>query len=278
MKQYLDLLRKICFDGEEKESRAVLQSTGTKPKTRSIFGYQCRYDLREGFPIVTTKHVPFRQVAVELIWFLRGDTNISYLRGHGVKIWDQWADCNGELGPIYGKKWRKWEGGYGEQVDQIAELLKGIEEVKADPTASASRRLIVTSWNPSDVKEFKGPSGCHTLCQFYVLNGRLSCHLYQRSADAFLGVPWNISCYALLTELVAKVTKLEAYEFIHTFGDAHVYENHFEQVADQMSREPKKLPRLIIEEPLDNLDRIFPSQLRLLNYQHCPRLTGEVAV
>jgi thymidylate synthase len=228
MKQYLELLRLIYEKGEEKASRAVLESTGTKPKTRSIFGYQNRYDLTEGFPLVTTKTIPFRQVVVELLWFLSGSTNVDYLRRHGVKIWDQWADECGDLGPIYGKQWRAWEGGDGRKVDQIAKLLKGIEQVKSDATASASRRLILSAWNPADLSKIYGPSACHTFCQFYLNKGRLSCQLYQRSADMFLGVPWNIASYALLTHLVAAVTGLEAFEFIHTFGDAHIYENHFE--------------------------------------------------
>ncbi len=244
MKQYLDLLRLVYEQGEEKASRATLQSTGTKPKTRSIFGYQTRYDLTEGFPLVTTKSLPFRQVVVELLWFLTGSTNVDYLHRHGVKIWDQWADETGDLGPIYGKQWRAWEGGDGHKVDQVAELLKGIEQVKNDPTASAARRLILTAWNPADVPKIKGPSACHTFCQFNMNRGRLSCQLYQRSADLFLGVPWNIASYALLTHLVAKVTGLEAFEFIHTFGDAHIYENHLEQVSEQLRRRAVSAPQI----------------------------------
>src|SRR4051812_27712521 len=212
MRQYLDLLRLVYERGEEKASRAVLESTGTKPKTRSLFGYQNRYDLTQGFPLVTTKTVPFRQVVVELLWFLSGSTNVADLKRHNVKIWDQWADEDGELGPIYGKQWRGWEGGDGRRVDQVAELLRGIEQVKADPTASAARRLILTAWNPADLPKIHGPSGCHTLCQFSMNRGRLSCQLYQRSADLFLGVPWNIARYALLTHLPANVTGLEAPE------------------------------------------------------------------
>jgi thymidylate synthase len=278
VKQYLDLLRLVYEQGEEKASRAVLESTGTKPKTKSIFGYQCRYNLAEGFPLVTTKSVPFKQVAVELLWFLSGSTNVSGLRRHGVKIWDQWADATGELGPIYGKQWRDWGGGDGRRVDQIAELLKGIEEVKRDPTASPARRLILTAWNPADLPKINGPSGCHTLCQFHMNNGRLSCQLYQRSADLFLGVPWNIASYSLLTHLVAKVTGLEPFEFIHTFGDAHIYENHLEQVAEQLSRRPFPLPKLEIDDSVISLDELRPEQMRLVGYQHHPRLSGEVAV
>lgn len=278
MKQYLDLLRLVYEHGEEKASRAVLESTGNKPKTKSVFGYQSRYDLTEGFPLVTTKWVPFKQVAVELLWFLSGSTNVADLRRYGVKIWDQWADVRGELGPIYGKQWRDWDGGDGQKVDQVADLLKGIEEVKRDPTASAARRLILTAWNPADLPKIHGPSGCHTMCQFYMNNGRLSCQLYQRSADMFLGVPWNIASYALLTHLVARVTGLEPFEFIHTFGDAHIYENHLDQVAEQLSRQPFPLPRLEIDDSVRSLDGLAPEQFRVVGYQHHPRLSGEVAV
>jgi thymidylate synthase len=278
VKQYLDLLRLVYEHGEEKASRAVLESTGTKPKTRSVFGYQNRYRLADGFPLVTTKSVPFRQVVVELLWFLSGSTNVAYLHRHGVKIWDQWTDQNGDLGPIYGKQWRDWEGGDGRRVDQVAELLSGIEQVKRDPTASAGRRLILTAWNPADLPKIHGPSGCHTFCQFYINNGRLSCQLYQRSADLFLGVPWNIASYALLTHLIARVTGLEAYEFIHTFGDAHIYENHLQQVAEQLTRQPYPLPRLVIDESVRGLDGLVPEQFRLEGYQHHSRLSAEVAV
>lgn len=278
MKQYLELLRLISEKGEEKASRAVLESTGTKPKTRSIFGYQNRYDLTEGFPLVTTKTIPFRQVVVELLWFLSGSTNVEYLHRHGVKIWDQWADEKGDLGPVYGKQWRAWESGDGQKIDQIAELLKGIEQVKTDPTASASRRLILSAWNPADIPKTRGPSACHTFCQFYINNGRLSCQLYQRSADMFLGVPWNVASYALLTHLAAAVTGLEAFELIHTFGDAHIYENHFEQVAEQLKRTPFPLPRLVIDDCIKGIDGLTPDQFRLVGYQHHPRLTGEVAI
>ena len=278
MKQYLDLLRLVYEQGEEKASRAVLESTGTKPKTRSVFGYQNRYNLTEGFPLVTTKKMPFKQVVVEVLWFLSGSTNVAYLHEHGVKIWDQWADDNGDLGPIYGKQWRDWEGGEGRRVDQVAELLNGIEQVKRDPTASAARRLILSAWNPADLAKIKGPSGCHTFCQFYMNKGRLSCQLYQRSADMFLGVPWNIASYALLTHLVAKVTGLEAYEFIHSFGDAHIYENHFDQVSEQLTRSPLPLAKLVIDESVSSLEGLTPDQFRLAGYQHHPRLSGEVAV
>jgi thymidylate synthase len=278
VRQYIDLLRLILERGEEKASRAVLESTGEKPKTRSIFGHQNRYDLTEGFPLVTTKAMPFRQVVVELLWFLSGSTHLEFLHGYGVKIWDEWADEKGELGPIYGRQWRAWEGSDGHKVDQIAELLEGIDQVKKDPTATAARRLILTAWNPADLSKIRGPSGCHTLCQFYINRGRLSCQLYQRSADMFLGVPWNIASYAVLTHLVAKVTGLEAYEFIHTFGDAHIYENHLDQVAEQLRREPFPLPTLVIDDGVTNLDGLTPDQFRVVGYKHHPRLTGEVAV
>jgi thymidylate synthase len=278
VRQYLDLLRHVYQNGEEKASRAVLESTGTKPKTKSVFGYQNRYDLREGFPLVTTKKMPFKQVVVEVLWFLSGSTNVAYLHKHGVKIWDQWADDNGDLGPIYGKQWRDWEGGEGRRVDQVAELLKGIEQVKRDPTASAARRLILSAWNPADLSKIKGPSGCHTFCQFYMNNGRLSCQLYQRSADMFLGVPWNIASYALLTHLIAKITGLEAFEFIHCFGDAHIYENHFQQVSEQLARSPLPLAKLVIDEGVNSLEGLTPDQFLLVGYQHHPRLSGEVAV
>ncbi|WZO98470.1 thymidylate synthase [Isosphaeraceae bacterium EP7] len=278
MQQYLDLLRHVMEQGEETGSRAVLQSTGTKPRTRSVFGYQNRYNLADGFPLVTTKAMPFRQVAVEVLWFLSGSTNLAYLRENNVKIWDQWADANGDLGPIYGKQWRDWEGDDGRHVDQVAELLKGIEQVKADPTASAARRLILTAWNPAALPKIKGPSGCHTLCQFNLKRGRLSCHLYQRSADLFLGVPWNIASYALLTHLLARISGLEAHEFIHSFGDAHIYENHFDQVERQLSREPHPLPRLVIDDSVTSLSNLNPDQFRVEGYTSHPRLSGEVAI
>jgi thymidylate synthase len=278
MKQYLELLRFVFEHGEEKHSRAVLKS-GEKPRTRSVFGYQNRYDLRAGFPLVTTRRIPFRQVVVELIWFLRGSTSVRFLQEHGVTIWDEWADpVTGELGPIYGKQWRDWEGAGGRRVDQVAELLRGIAAVRADPTAPAARRLIVTAWNPADLGQVKGPSGCHTLCQFSVSGNRLSCQLYQRSADLFLGVPWNIACYALLTHLVARVTGLAVHEFIHTFGDAHIYANHFDVVARQLERAPFPLPQLELDPGIKSLDALSLDQFTLHDYRCHPPLKGEVAV
>jgi len=277
MRQYLDLLRRVYENGEDQPSRSVLESTGEKPNTRSVFGYQCRYDLREGFPLVTTKYVPFRQVAAELAWFLSGSTCVDQLHRSNVRIWDQWASEEGDLGPIYGKLWRDWQG-YDGCVDQIAELVAGIRAVAKDPQDSRARRLILTSWDPSAMRQVKGPSGCHTLSQFYVSKGRLSCHLYQRSADLFLGVPWNIACYALLTHLLAKLAGLEPFEFIHSFGDAHIYENHLSQVAEQLTREPLPLPQLKIDARFGSINRFDPSWVSLDGYASHPRLSGEVAV
>jgi thymidylate synthase len=280
MKQYLDLLRHVWDHGVWKGSRPRLLSTGVRPRARSVFAppIQLRFDLNQGFPLVTTKQMPFTGIVHELIWFLSGSTNVAYLRQHKVRIWDQWADEHGELGPVYGKQWRRWEGPNGETVDQIAELLRGIEEVKRDPSAPAGRRLIVSAWNPVDVPRMKGPPACHTLSQFSVTDNRLSCHLYQRSADLFLGVPFNIASYALLTHLLARVTGLQVHEYVHTFGDAHIYENHAEQVREQLTRTPYPLPRLELDESVTSLDGLKPGQMRLLNYRCHPRLTGEVAV
>ena len=208
-----------------------------------MFGRQIRFDLNEGFPLVTTKRVAFNAIVHELIWFLRGSTNIRYLKEHGVTIWDEWADAEGELGPVYGKQWRSWAAPDGRTVDQIDYVLQGIRSLRDDPTASVGRRLIVSAWNPADISQMALPP-CHTLFQFNVTEGRLSCQLYQRSADLFLGVPFNIASYALLTHLVAHVSQLEVGEFIHTFGDAHIYSNHLDQVDEQLGREPLALPRL----------------------------------
>jgi thymidylate synthase len=281
MQQYLDLVSRVMSEGATKDQRAILASTKEKPKVKSVFGHQFRVDLGAGFPLLTTKEMNFRFIAVELIWFLRGDTNVEYLRQHGVRIWDQWTNEKGDLGPIYGKQWRAWESPDGRRVDQIAEVIKGIREVKADPQSPKARRLIVCAWNPADVygpDVIYSPLACHTLFQFYVNGDRLSCQLYQRSADLFLGVPYNIACYALLTHLVAKVTGLVAHEFIHSFGDAHVYENHFEQVKEQMGRTPYPLPTLTLDDNIMSLDDLAPEQMNVVNYKHHPRLKGEVAV
>jgi thymidylate synthase len=285
MKQYLELLRDVRTHGTRKPTRALLRSTGAKIDALSVFGRQIRFELSEGFPLVTTKRVAFGAIAHELIWFLQGSTNIAYLRQHGVTIWDEWADERGELGPVYGKQWRSWpaarlaEGGEGgpESIDQIAGVVKGIKEVIADPSASVGRRLIVTAWNPAEIDRMALPP-CHTLFQFSVTEGRLSCQLYQRSADLFLGVPYNIASYALLTHLVAHVTGLAPGELIHTFGDAHIYSNHLDQVDEQLGREPLPLPRLQIDAAVTDLFQVSRDQVQLLGYRSHPALKGEVAV
>ena len=277
MRQYLDLLRDVRKNGVRKPTRAILRSTGEKIDALSLFGRQIRFDLNEGFPLVTTKRVAINAIIHELIWFLRGSTNIRYLREHGVTIWDEWADDEGELGPVYGKQWRSWSAPDGTTIDQIDHLLKGIEAIRKDPTASVGRRLIVTAWNPAEVSRMALPP-CHTLFQFDVTEGRLSCQLYQRSADLFLGVPFNIASYALLTHLVAHVTGLNVGEFVHTFGDAHIYTNHLEQVDEQLGREPFPLPGLEIDPGLRDLDAIERSQVALIGYRSHPPLRGEVAV
>ncbi len=260
-----------------KPTRAVLRSTGEKIDALAVFGRQIRFDLAEGFPLVTTKRVPFGAIVHELIWFLRGSTNIAYLKEHGVTIWDEWADACGELGPVYGRQWRSWQAPDGRSIDQIANLVAGIEAVVADPTASVGRRLIVTAWNPAEIAEMALPP-CHTLFQFNVTGQKLSCQLYQRSADLFLGVPFNIASYALLTALVAQVTGLVPGEFIHTFGDAHIYSNHLEQVDIQLAREPLRLPQIQIDPEVSDLAAIRREQITLVGYQSHPALSGEVAV
>lgn len=279
MRQYLDLLHLVMSQGEVKRSRAVL-ATGYKPDTRSVFGHQLRVDLRLGFPLLTTKAMPFKSIALELFWFLNGSTDARWLQARNVKIWDQWADpITGDLGPIYGKQWRAWQCPDGGTIDQIARVLEGIRRVKVNPHDEAARRLVVTSWNPADVDKIRGPSGCHTLFQFSLSNtNRLSCHLYQRSADLFLGVPFNIASYALLTHLIAKICGLEVGDFIHSFGDAHIYENHFEQVSQQLTRTPRALPQLQLADQIHTLDDLQWEDLRLIGYDPHPRLTGEVAV
>jgi thymidylate synthase len=277
MRQYLDLLRHVLEHGVRQPTRARLLSTGANLDALSVFGYQMRFDLRQGFPAVTTKRLAFSPVVHELIWFLKGSTNLQYLHEQGVRIWDQWADAAGELGPIYGKQWRSWESPDGRTTDQIAKLLAGIEVVKNDPTSPLARRLIVSAWNPADVEKMALPP-CHTLFQFALRGGRLSCQLYQRSADLFLGVPFNIASYALLTHLVAHVTGLDVGEFIHTFGDVHIYVNHLDQVREQLRRDPYPLPQLRIDPSLKNLNTIERRQIELVGYQHHPALLGEIAV
>ncbi len=277
MKQYLELLRHVRDRGVQKPTRAVLQSTGQKIDALSVFGYQMRFDLTEGFPAVTTKKLAFGAVVHELLWFLSGSTNIKDLHKHKVTIWDEWADETGDVGPIYGKQWRKWEVPNGPPMDQIAYLLDGLEAVKKDPTASVGRRLILSAWNPADLAKMTVPA-CHTLAQFSLTQGRLSCQLYQRSADLFLGVPFNIASYALLTHLLAHVGGLEVGEFIHTFGDVHIYTNHLEQIDEQLRREPYPLPRLQIDPSVRDLNKVERRHIALLGYRHHPALAGEVAV
>lgn len=279
MHQYLELLRHVRTHGVHKATRGMLKSTGEKVSALSSFGHQMRFDLKDGFPLVTTKPVSFGMLAHELRWFLRGDTNVAYLREHKIPIWDSWADPEtGELGPIYGKQWRRWQAPDGSTVDQIANLLRDIDDVKRDPSASAGRRLIVSAWNPADMPK-KAPPACHTMFQFNITNGELSCQLYQRSADMLLGVPFNVASYALLTHLIAHVTGLRPGSFIHAIGDAHVYDNHLDQVDEQLSREPRPLPQLAIDPRLTNLDDFEVEHLTLTGYQPHPKLDrAEVAV
>ncbi len=254
-----------------------MRSTGDKIDALSVFGRQIRFDLNEGFPLVTTKRMAWNAIVHELIWFLSGSTNVRYLQEHGVTIWDEWADEAGELGPVYGKQWRSWAAPDGTTIDQIDYVLRGIEALRQDPTASVGRRLIVTAWNPADISRMALPP-CHTLFQFEVSGGKLSCQLYQRSADLFLGVPFNIASYALLTHLVAHVTNMEPGDFVHTFGDAHIYSNHLEQVDEQLGREPFPLPRLTIDPQVRDLSAIEREQIGLVGYRSHPPLKGEVAV
>jgi thymidylate synthase len=280
MEQYLGLLRTVRTAGTWKKQRAYLASTGERPLAQSFFGLQARYDLSQGFPLVTTKKVHFRGVAEELAWFLSGSTNNHDLAARGVHIWDEWADPKtGELGPIYGQQWRRWRCPDGGTWDQVAHLVAGIRERVRDPEASCGRRLLLTAWNPPEMPLTRGPSACHTLAQFDVTEDRLSCHLYQRSADLFLGVPYNIASYALLTHLLAQVTGLRPGHFIHSFGDAHIYANHVEQVDEQLTRQPYPLPTLAIDPGLREIDDFRSvSQLTLTGYRCHPALKGEVAV
>lgn len=264
MQQYLDLLRHIQAHGTEKTDR-----TGTG--TQSVFGYQMRFDLQQGFPLVTTKKVHLKSIIYELLWFLKGETNIAYLKEHGVKIWDEWADENGELGPVYGKQWRSWEGGDGKIVDQVTDL---ISQIKKNPD---SRRLIISAWNVADLPRM-ALMPCHTLFQFYVADGRLSCQLYQRSADVFLGVPFNIASYALLTLMIAQVCDLAPGEFIHTFGDVHIYSNHTEQVNLQLTREPYPLPVMKLNPAVKDIFGFRFEDFTLENYQSHPAIKAPVAV
>jgi thymidylate synthase len=264
MKQYLDLMRHVRDHGVGKQDR-----TGTG--TVSVFGYQMRFDLAGGLPLVTTKKLHLRSIIYELLWFMRGETNIKYLKDNKVSIWDEWADANGDLGPVYGAQWRSWPARDGGVIDQLGDVVKRIQ------TTPDSRRLIVTAWNPADVDKMALPP-CHCLFQFYVANGKLSCQLYQRSADIFLGVPFNIASYALLTHMIAKVCDLEVGEFVHTLGDAHLYSNHMEQVEIQLKRTPHALPQLHFKRDVKALDDFQYEDFEILNYQPDASIYAPVAV
>jgi len=264
MKQYLDLMRHVRDLGITKTDRT---GTGTK----SVFGYQMRFDLNQGFPVVTTKKLHLRSIIHELLWFLKGDTNIRYLKENGVRIWDEWADENGDLGPVYGAQWRSWPAPDGRHIDQISQL---IEQIRTTPD---SRRLLVSAWNPAEVDNMALPP-CHCLFQFYVADGRLSCQLYQRSADIFLGVPFNIASYALLTLMIAQVTNLEPGDFVHTFGDAHLYLNHLEQVDLQLSREPLPLPVMKLNPDIRSVFDFRYEDFELQGYESHPHIKAPVAV
>lgn len=264
MRQYLDLLTHLLESGDDRPDR-----TGTG--TLSRFGYQMRFNLEEGFPVITTKKVHLKSIIHELLWFLKGDTNVKYLQDNGVKIWNDWAGEDGELGPVYGHQWRSWSAPDGREIDQISQL---IDQIKTKPS---SRRLIVSAWNVGDLDKMKLPP-CHLLFQFYVNDGKLSCQLYQRSADVFLGVPFNIASYALLTMMVAQVTGLKPGDFVHTFGDAHIYNNHLEQVRLQLTREPYPLPQMKINPEVKSIFEFKFSDFELVNYQAHPHIKGDVSV
>ncbi|SCW85219.1 thymidylate synthase [Ancylobacter rudongensis] len=264
MRNYHELLERVLREGTRKDDR-----TGTG--TLSVFGHQMRFDLGEGFPLVTTKKLHLRSIIHELLWFLAGDTNIAYLKENGVSIWDEWADARGDLGPVYGHQWRSWPDGQGGVIDQIAQV---VADIRRNPD---SRRLIVSAWNPADVPKMALPP-CHCLFQFYVQDGRLSCQLYQRSADIFLGVPFNIASYALLTHMVAQVTGLQPGDFVHTFGDAHIYLNHLDQVHEQLSRTPRALPRLTLNPGVDDLFAFRFEDIAIEGYDPHPAIKAKVAV
>lgn len=264
MQQYLNLLNRILTEGTQKGDR-----TGTG--TLSIFGHQMRFDLRDGFPLLTTKKLHLKSIIYELLWFLRGDTNVRYLQEHGVRIWNEWADENGELGPVYGHQWRLWPDYKGGTIDQIKNV---VEMIKHNPD---SRRMLVTAWNPAEVEDMALPP-CHCLFQFYVADGRLSLQLYQRSADSFLGVPFNIASYALLLQMIAQVTGLEAGEFIHTTGDTHLYLNHLEQAKLQLTREPRPLPKMKINPDVKDIFDFKYEDFELIGYDPLPHIPGVVAV
>src|SRR6267142_268726 len=264
MNQYRDLLERVLADGAEKHDR-----TGTG--TLSIFGHQMRFNLSAGFPMLTTKRLPLKAIVHELLWFLKGDTNIKYLKDNGVSIWDEWADADGNLGPVYGVQWRSWPTADGRHIDQITNV---IEMIKKNPD---SRRLIVSAWNVAEIDKMKLPP-CHAFFQFYVADGKLSCQLYQRSADLFLGVPFNIASYAALTLMVAQVCNLRPGEFVHTFGDTHLYLNHLEQAREQLSRQPRTLPRMILNSEIRNLFDFSYEDFNLVGYQPYPAIKAPVAV
>ena len=264
MKEYLSLLEHIMESG-------VLKSDRTGTGTKSVFGYQMRFDLQKGFPLLTTKKVHLKSIIYELLWFIKGDTNIKYLNDHGVTIWDEWADKNGNLGPVYGSQWRSWKGADGKVTDQLSSLIEGI---KMNPD---SRRHIISAWNPAEVDKMALPP-CHAMFQFYVANGRLSCQLYQRSADVFLGVPFNIASYALLTMMVAQVCGLKPGEFIHTFGDAHIYTNHFDQVTLQLSRDTRKLPVMKLNPAIESIFDFKFEDFILEGYDPHPGIKAPIAV
>ncbi len=264
MKQYLDLIEHVMEHGVLKHDRT---GTGTK----SVFGYQLRCDLSQGFPLLTTKKVHLKSIIYELLWFLRGDTNVRWLQEHGVRIWNEWADADGELGPVYGHQWRSWPDYHGGTIDQIAQV---VDQIRVNPD---SRRLLVSAWNVAEVADMALPP-CHTMFQFYVANGRLSLQLYQRSADLFLGVPFNIASYALLLMMVAHVTGLEPGEFIHSFGDAHIYTNHFDQVREQLSRTPRPLPRMVINPEVTDIFGFSYDDFTLEGYDPWPAIKGVVSV
>ena len=264
MKQYVELLKQVMATGTNKSDR-----TGTG--TRSVFGYQMRFDLSEGFPLLTTKKLHTKSIFHELLWFIKGDTNIKYLKENGVSIWDDWADENGDLGPVYGSQWRAWKTDDGRKIDQLSEM---IIQIKNNP---GSRRLIVSAWNVGEVSKMKLPP-CHAFFQFYVADGKLSCQLYQRSADIFLGVPFNIASYAALAMMVAQVTGLKPGTFVHTLGDAHIYTNHFEQVNLQLTRDPRPLPQLVLNPEVKSIFDFKFEDLSIVNYDPHPHIKGAVAV
>ncbi len=270
MKTYLNLLQKIMDEGAQKQDRT---GTGTK----SIFGYQMRFNLAEGFPLLTTKKIHFKSIIYELLWFLKGDTNVKWLNEHGVTIWDEWADENGDLGPVYGKQWRAWKGYNGETYDQISYV---VDQIKNNPD---NRRMIVSGWNVADLQSLiagkkTAPPPCHTMFQFYVADNKLSCQLYQRSADTFLGVPFNIASYALLTMMMAQVTGRELGDFVHTFGDTHIYNNHFEQVKLQLSRQPKVLPKMKINSEVKDIFSFKFEDFTLEGYDPHPAIKAPIAI